>query len=96
MDNDALYQHLKELHQHLISRQDSIGVAILKRAIDLVQIRTLSDVSESELVDFLKAIEETEPATTDPWVSSSALQTPFGMVTRRVIEKEIDRRVVED
>ena len=95
MDNGGMYEFLKQLHQHLTSRRDATGIAILEKAMDLVQTRTLSDVSEGELMDFLHTIEKTEGTGADRWVSSSAVRTDVGLVTRGMIENEISRRVVE-
>jgi hypothetical protein len=95
MDNNGLYEHLKELHQHLLSHRDGAGLLILQKAINLVETQTISDVSEGELMGFLHTIEETEATGADRWVSSSAVRTHVGLVTRGMIEKEINRRVVE-
>jgi len=95
MEKGGMYELLKELHQHLLSRRDAAGIAILQKALALVQTRTLSDVSEGELMDFLHTIEETEGTGADRWVSSSAVRTEVGLVTRGMIEKEINRRVIE-
>jgi hypothetical protein len=96
MDNNGLYEHLKELHEHLLARRDMRGVLILKKAIDVVRTLTISDVSEGELMGFLQSIEAMEgSARADDWVSSSAVRTHVGLVTRGMIEKEINRRSVE-
>jgi len=93
MNHKLLCQHLKELHEHLLSRQDPRGLLILKKAMDLVRENSLADVSEGELMDFLHRIEEMETAVSEgDWVSSSAVQTHVGIVTRGMIEKEISRR----
>jgi hypothetical protein len=95
MEKGGMYEFLRELHQHLLARRDAAGIAILQKAMDLVQTRTLSDVSEGELMDFLHTLEETEGTGADRWVSSSAVRTDVGLVTRGMIEKEINRRVIE-
>jgi len=93
MNHKLLCQHLKELHEHLLARQDSRGLLILKKAMDLIRENSLADVSEGELMDFLHRIEEMETAVSEGhWVSSSAVQTHVGIVTRGMIEKEISRR----
>ena len=93
MNDKLLYQHLKELHEHLLARQDPDGLLILKKAMDLVRQNSLEDVSESELMDLLSSIEQMETAVSDGgWVSSRAVQTHVGIVTRGMIEKEISRR----
>jgi hypothetical protein len=95
MDSNALHEYLKELHEHLLSQHDARGLVILQKAKDLVRTQTLSDVTEGELMGFLRSIEETEGSgSADEWVSSSALRTHVGLVTRGMIEKEINRRSV--
>ena len=96
MDDHAVYQQMKDLREHLTSRGDDTGLRILRKAMDLIEVQTLADVSEDKLIDFLNTTQETEDGTTDPWVSSSAVRTNVGFVTRRLIEKEINRRVGGD
>jgi len=93
MSHKLLYQHLKELHEHLVARQDPRGLLILKKAMDLFHENSLAEVSEVELMGFLRSIEEIENAVSEgDWVSSCALQTHVGIITRGMIEKEIGRR----
>jgi len=96
MDNSSLYKQLKELDAYLASRRDEKGRSLLGKAMDMVHSRTLSDVSEQELMEILRNIEEMEgPANPGEWVSTNAVCTDVGMVTRGMIEKEINRRAVE-
>jgi|SRR5215469_9001843 len=96
MDNNNLEKHLGELNEHLLARQDTRGLLLLKKALDTIRKRSLAEVTEVELMDFLHSIEEMEGAApAHEWVSSSAVRTPVGLVTRGMIEKEISRRSVE-
>lgn len=88
--------YLKDLKQHLLARQDSRGLLLLNKVLENLRESTLSDVSEVELMDFLHSIEEMEGAApADEWVSSSAVRTHVGLVTRGMIEKEINRRSLQ-
>lgn len=93
MDNNNLEKHLRELNEHLLARQDTRGLLLLKKALDTIHGRSLAEVSEVELMGFLHSIEEMEGAApAQEWVSSSAVRTQVGLVTRGMIEKEISRR----
>ena len=96
MDKNAFYQRLKKLNEYLRSCRDERGLLLLNEAMETLHSRTLSDVSEGELMGFLRSIEEMECTTShDEWVSANALRTDVGLVTRGMIEKEINRRSVE-
>jgi len=96
MDKSSLYQQLKELDAHLASRRDEKGRSILRAATDMLQSRTLSDVSENELMEYLGHIEQMEGSLSPgEWVSTNAVRTDVGIVTRGMIEKEINRRAIE-
>ena len=93
MSHKLLYQYLKELHEHLLAKQDSRGLLLLKKTMDMLRENSLADVSEGELMDFLHSIEQMENEVSEgDWVSTSAVRTHVGMVTRGMIEKEISRR----
>ncbi len=88
----AFHQHLKDLRAHLLSREDAYGLSMLDRALDMIRPRTLADVSHEELMGFLDSIEEIDHANVTPeWVSSSAIRTDVGLVTRGMIQSEINR-----
>jgi hypothetical protein len=96
MENNDLQRHLKELREHLLDRQDAQGLLLIKKALDTIGGRSLEDVSEAELMCLLHSIEQMEgDAPADGWVSSSAVRTDVGVVTRRMIESEISRRSLQ-
>jgi hypothetical protein len=93
MDKKAFYQNLKELQEYLVARQDEQGISLLSKALDTLSPRGLADVSEEELMGFLHSIEEVEGADgAQEWVSTSAVRTDIGLITRSMIETEISRR----
>ncbi len=50
-------------------------------------LRTLSDE------DLVKHFEEVSPQDDDGWVSCTCSFTPFGTITKTLVEREIDKRV---
>jgi hypothetical protein len=96
MNKNAFHERLKELKEHLLSRQDDRGLCLLNEALDMLHPRALADVTAEELMGFLHSIEQIEsPAGPREWVSTSAVRTDVGFVTRDMIETEINRRSEE-
>jgi hypothetical protein len=96
MNKEAFNDRLNELKEHLLARSDERGLSLLNKALDSLRPRGLSDVSEEELMGFLRSIEHVEGSdSTQEWVSISAVRTDVGLVTRGMIESEINRRSAE-
>jgi hypothetical protein len=96
MNKEVFDARLKELKEHLVSQGDERGLSLLNKALDMLHPRGLSDVTEEELMGFLTSIEHVEGSdSTQEWVSISAVRTDVGLVTRGMIESEINRRSAE-